>query len=325
MPCPPVEVRQVERDALANATASPFGSRSFRLSARRRIPSAHFPVKEYSSDSSPVSKMSHKDETLPSLRDRPWKLLNSGILSVKHSPTHAEASGGSREESGLLPSSSWDGDPPSGEQRQEGGKIASGTARKYSGDIFPDHPAGACAKSQSCKLKREAASVILESFPQPRDAERLARRSANEQVDIPLVVLGHDLGEVAEVRYVREPLGEDGGGEPLYLRHEGAMPSERPPCDGGSLDAAAYASVSHFVSFASWFKSVRPFGRLRGRTHPAAVKKQQEPRRRLGDTRLLGARGCLLPRLAFFQLKFSAQAAMRHPRMFIAALQNFPV
>ncbi|MBR4259637.1 MAG: hypothetical protein IKQ17_11450, partial [Kiritimatiellae bacterium] len=73
---------------------------------------------------------------------------------------------------------------------------------------------------------------------------------------------------------------------------------------------------------ASWFKSVRPFGRLRGRTNPAAVKKQQEPRRRLGDTRLLGARGCLLPRLAFFPLEFSAPATMKHPTMVIAAPEN---
>ena len=115
VPYPPIEVRQVERDAFARAAASPFGSRSSLIAARRRIPAAHFPVKEHSSDSSPVSKISRKDKTLPSLRDRPRKLLNSGILSVKHSPTHAEASRRSCEESCLFPSTFGDGDFPSGD------------------------------------------------------------------------------------------------------------------------------------------------------------------------------------------------------------------
>ena len=78
------------------------------------------------------------------------------------------------------------------------------------------------------------------------------------------------------------------------------------PLDGIIPFQPAWITI-YVLSFASWFKSVRPFGRLRGRTHPAAVKKQQEPRRRLGDTRLLGARGCLLPRpkiIQFFQFIF---------------------
>ena len=200
VPCPPVEVRQVERDAFARAAASPFGSRSSLIAARRRIPAAHFPVKEHSSDSSPVSKISRKDKTLPSLRDRPRKLLNSGILSVKHSPTHAEASRRSCEESGLLPSTFGDGDFPSGELRQEDGKIASAPARQNSGDIFPDHPAGMCAKSQSRKLKREIASFIFKSFPQSGLAERLAGSSAHQKIDIAPVVPWTDLREVAEVR-----------------------------------------------------------------------------------------------------------------------------
>ena len=61
--------------------------------------------------------MSDKDDTAPSLRDRPRKFGNSGILSVKHSPRHPVASGGWGDDSGALPSAVWDRDFPSGEQR----------------------------------------------------------------------------------------------------------------------------------------------------------------------------------------------------------------
>ena len=43
-------------------------------------------------------KISDKEETLPSLRDRPWKLGNSGVLSVKYSPAHSEMTGGSGDD-----------------------------------------------------------------------------------------------------------------------------------------------------------------------------------------------------------------------------------
>ena len=64
--------------ALSNSSGSlqPF------LSARRSIPSAQLAVKEYFRGTGPRTKISDKDDTLPSLRDRPSKFGNS---EVEHS------------------------------------------------------------------------------------------------------------------------------------------------------------------------------------------------------------------------------------------------
>ena len=96
---PAVEVRKIERQA-DSISAGSFSPRS---SARRRIALAKFAPKENSGDTFAASKISDNDDTSPSLRDSPWKLLNSGILSVKHSPTHVETSGSGGDESGLSP------------------------------------------------------------------------------------------------------------------------------------------------------------------------------------------------------------------------------
>ena len=68
-------------------------------------------------------KISDKEETLPSLRDRPRKLFHSGILSVKYAECQAEVSGGIGDDSCFSPSFAWDGDFPSAEKREESGKV----------------------------------------------------------------------------------------------------------------------------------------------------------------------------------------------------------
>ena len=69
------------------------------------------------------------------------------------------------------------------------------------------------AKSQLCKLKRKIASFILKPLSESGDAERLARCTSDEEVDVAPVVVPLDLGEVPEVRDLGEPLLQDGGGE----------------------------------------------------------------------------------------------------------------
>ena len=49
---------------------------------------------------------------------------------------------------------------------------------------------------------------IVKSFPQSRDAERLAWSSANEQIDVALVVAWLDFREVAEIGDAGKPLGK---------------------------------------------------------------------------------------------------------------------
>jgi hypothetical protein len=105
---PAVKVRKIERQA-DSISAGSFSPRS---SARRRIALAKFAPKENSGDTFAASKISDNDDTSPSLRDSPWKLLNSGILSVKHSPTHAESSGSCRDKSCVFPLSIRDRDFP---------------------------------------------------------------------------------------------------------------------------------------------------------------------------------------------------------------------
>ena len=123
MPLPPVKIRQIERDARSRANCTSGGSGSCRSSARRRIPAAQLAVKENSGDTFPVSTISDKEETSPSLRDRPRKLGNSGILSVKHSPTHGKSTWRSGDDSTLSPPALGDGNFPSGEVREEFGEI----------------------------------------------------------------------------------------------------------------------------------------------------------------------------------------------------------
>ena len=70
-------------------------------------------------------KISDKEETLPSLRDRPWKLGNSGVLSVKYSPANTEMTGSSGDDPGLPPSVIRHGDVPAAEERNKSCEVLS--------------------------------------------------------------------------------------------------------------------------------------------------------------------------------------------------------
>ena len=110
--------------------------------------------------------MSDKDETTPSLRDRPRKFGNSGILSVKYSPRHAETSGRRADDSASAPAVGGRLDLPSAQERYESGKIASAVARaEYARNVFKNEQPRACPVSQFDKFEGQVSSWVGESLP----------------------------------------------------------------------------------------------------------------------------------------------------------------
>ena len=111
-----------------------------RLPARRRMPLQALALKKYRCGTAPVSKMSDKEHTPPSLWDGPFIAVHSHILRIENpvGPPIPE-----------LPQSP-----------DEGSKIPSAVTRQYSGHILPNHPLGTIAVSDCKEGEGEVASRV---------------------------------------------------------------------------------------------------------------------------------------------------------------------
>ena len=96
--------------------------------------------------------------------------------------------------------------------------------------------------------EHQVTALVLEGLPKTGYAERLAGRTAYDQVDGPARLGPLDeivLRDVPEVGDAWEPVGQDRGGELLVLAEPGRLPSERVPRHARRLNPAEKASVSH--------------------------------------------------------------------------------
>ena len=206
------------------ARANSGGNTLPRFSARRRIPRQALAVKERSSGSSPVSKISDNEHTTAPLRNSPSEAVCSDVLSVQHSVS--------------VPI------PEFAQRPEEGTEIPSSVGGQDAGDVFPDDPTRPILLSNSKVGEHELTSWVSQALAKSRDAERLARRSSDEDVEFcigPLLVACH----VAKVRDIWVMVREDGGGELLDLREGQWHPPKRVPRLRRCLDAGAYGQVAH--------------------------------------------------------------------------------
>jgi hypothetical protein len=228
---------EVRPEATASKAASRDGGRDFpRFPARRRIPRQAVAVKKNRRGTSPVSKISDKPHTTPSLGDSIWEAACSHILSVKHPPCEAVCARDALDNSRRLPASGGDFDAPPGEQAQKACKCSSSIVRKDAGDVLPDQPAGPISASNSAIGEHEAATRAIQSSSEAGDRVVLAGGSSAKKVNCcigPLLETGH----VAPIRDMRIVMGEDGGRERLDLAERDGQPAERVPRLRCRLDA----------------------------------------------------------------------------------------
>jgi hypothetical protein len=98
--------------------------------------------------------------------------------------------------------------------------------------------------SQSAKLERKVTTVVVQTASQSCDAEGLAGCSADEEVDISILVFLNRC-EVAVQRHVGIVVLKHSTGELFNLRKERSLPAHVMPSRSGGLDAAADRSVAH--------------------------------------------------------------------------------
>jgi hypothetical protein len=121
-------------------------------------------VKEYRGGTSPVaSRMSDNEDTPASLRDSPSKAFHSDMLSVQHPPGNTI--------------------PAVCQEPEEGAKVPSAAAGQNTGDVLPDHPAGAQVASQAAKVDGQIAARVIQAKTSARDREALAGGAADKQVN----------------------------------------------------------------------------------------------------------------------------------------------
>jgi hypothetical protein len=167
-----------------------------RFSARRRMPRQAFGLKKYRCGTGPASKISDNEHTPSSLGNRSGMAVHSHKLSVKHSP--------------CVPI------PEFAQAPEKGSKIPSSVRRQDAGDVLPYQPAGAISFSNGKIGEHEASSRVSQAFAKPRDRERLAWGSSDENIDScigPLLESGH----VTPVGRVGIVVGKNGRGERFDL------------------------------------------------------------------------------------------------------------
>jgi len=114
------------------------------LAARARIPAHARGLKKYRDRWSPVSKIADNEHTAASLGD-------SEKLSVKDSPRDAI--------------------PALDHEPDEGRECESVVGRKDSGDVLPNHPAGADSASKAKKLDGQVTTRVIQSSSSAGDGE----------------------------------------------------------------------------------------------------------------------------------------------------------
>ena len=198
---------------------------------RRSTPEAALGVKKYpfgTIDSSAVEMSDEKDPTA--------SLGHSVVLSVQHPVGE------------LIPELS--------QRPDEGTKVPSFSRRQDSGDVLPYDPARALLLRDLAVFESERPPRVAEAFPEPADAEALAGRAPDEDVDRFLLegFFVIDFCHVAQVGRRRIAVREDDGREVravlvVVLGVELAVPRggppQRLPSHRGRLYPGAHAAESH--------------------------------------------------------------------------------
>ena len=130
--------------------------------------------------------MSDKEDTPASLRDCSGKAVHSDVLSIQHAP--------------------GDAIPEFLKPPDEGSESPSAVGRQRTGDVFPADPSGTRRGDQLDKGERKASSSVRKTATESGDGERLAWRTADEEVKFrafACVVEGDEPRKVAMVRHLR--------------------------------------------------------------------------------------------------------------------------
>jgi hypothetical protein len=178
-------------------------------------------LKKYRCGTSPVSKTSDNEHTTAPL----W---NSGVLSVKN-PV---------------------GEPiPEFCQTPEEGTKSPCSIRQDTGDVLPNQPAGAILVSNGKIGKGEVATRVSQSLSESRDAEWLAGRSADENIDSCI----RPVLEPRHIAVVRRGVvvTQKRTRERLNLGEECRAPSKRAPGNGSRFNTGADRAIDHPLPFCS--------------------------------------------------------------------------
>jgi hypothetical protein len=215
------------------ACSKAAGNRLSRLAARRRIPAQALGLKKYRCRWAPVSKISDKEHTLPSLRDGTRVRFHSDMLSVQDTPACRIPALLQGVEEGpeitvfvTFPSSIRD----SLILRR------TGPAGMCARDILPYEPPGTKSLSKETKVERQIAARVIQPASLAGDGEALAGGASHEKVDWRNIVRG-DPSEVAEIRHMRKTVREHRTREWFDFGERDGLPAQRPPGNRGGLDA----------------------------------------------------------------------------------------
>lgn len=212
----------------ASAASKGAGNVFFRFSARWMIPEQAFALKKYRCGTSPVSKISNKEDAAATLGD-------SKVLSVQHSV----------------------GEPiPEFRQTSEdGSKIPSSVRGQNARDVFPNQPAGAEPASKAQKFDGQVTTVVIQAASEACNAERLTRGAANEKIDSCVnaespKMARADRREIAPQRRAKAaavtagilcplPMLQHAAWKLLNFGQQHGLPAKALPRDRGGFDARA--------------------------------------------------------------------------------------
>lgn len=127
---------------------------------------------------------------------------------------------------------------------EEGAKVPSRVRRQDTGDVLPNHPAGPEAVKNAKIDEGEVATRVSQPLAQPGDAEGLAGRASDENIDS-CIRPAPELGHVAPVGHLRIMVGEHRAREGLDLGEGQRLPAERDPRNARRLDAGADGEEAH--------------------------------------------------------------------------------
>jgi hypothetical protein len=130
---------------------------------RRRIPAQAFALKKYRGGTLPASKTSDNEQTPSSLRDGPWKAVDSDKLSVKN------AVGEPIPELPHCP--------------EEGSKRPSVVNRQEAGHVLKNQPLGPKSASKRQESERQVATLVIHAAALTGDGEGLAGSAPDQKVN----------------------------------------------------------------------------------------------------------------------------------------------
>jgi hypothetical protein len=200
------------------AASKRAGNFLFRFFALRRIPAQARGVKKYCCGTTPVSKISDKEDATPS--------LGHSVIFRVQDPVGPPV-------------------PEFCQRPEDGAKRPSSGLTEDPGYIFPEDPLRPKSVSKSHELQAEVATVTIQSFSETGDAEVLARGASDQEIDSSLVG-GEgvsELGEVAIQGHLGVVVGEVLAWEFFNFAEKDWFPIQGMPRLGGAFNSTAHRAV----------------------------------------------------------------------------------